>query len=283
MGENKTNINWFPGHMTKALREMEREIKNVDLIFYCLDARAPLSCLNPKLSNLAKNKKIIYVLNKSDLVDEKNLDRFKKQLTSSNSIAVSLNSVESNSTKILYDKAKTLLKDKFEFNQAKGLNYAIKAMVVGVPNVGKSTLINNFCKKAKTTTGNKPGVTKGKQWVSVDEGLVLLDTPGTLWPSFENEKTAKNLAYIGSIKDNVLDITDLAFWFIKDMVKINKKSLENRYEVTISEDQEILEIFDEICKKRKCLLKQGELDYDRCAILILDDFRKGRLGKIVLD
>lgn len=276
-------IQWFPGHMTKALREMEKEIKNVDLIFYCLDARAPLSCLNPKLSNLAKNKKIIYVLNKSDLVDERNLDKFKKMLTKDNSIAISINSVESNSTKILYDKAKLLLKDKFEQNKAKGLSYSIKAMVVGVPNVGKSTLINNFCKKAKTTTGNKPGVTKGKQWVAVDDCLVLLDTPGTLWPSFENEKTAKNLAYIGSIKDNVLDITDLAFYFIKDLVKINKKALEDRYEITINQNQEIIEIFDDICLKRKCLLKQGELDYDRCAALILDDFRKGRLGKIVLD
>ncbi|MBQ3213567.1 MAG: ribosome biogenesis GTPase YlqF [Clostridia bacterium] len=276
-------IQWFPGHMTKALREMEKEIKNVDLIFYCLDARAPLSCLNPKLSNLAKNKKIIYVLNKSDLVDERNLDKFKKMLTKDNSIAISINSVESNSTKILYDKAKLLLKDKFEQNKAKGLSYSIKAMVVGVPNVGKSTLINNFCKKAKTTTGNKPGVTKGKQWVAVDDCLVLLDTPGTLWPSFENEKTAKNLAYIGSIKDNVLDITDLAFYFIKDLVKINKKALEDRYEITIKQNQEIIEIFDDICLKRKCLLKQGELDYDRCATLILDDFRKGRLGKIVLD
>lgn len=276
-------IQWFPGHMTKALREMEKEIKNVDLIFYCLDARAPLSCLNPKLSNLAKNKKIIYVLNKSDLVDERSLDKFKKMLTTSNSVAININSVESNSTKILYDKAKLLLKDKFEQSKAKGLSYSIKAMVVGVPNVGKSTLINNFCKKAKTTTGNKPGVTKGKQWVAVDDCLVLLDTPGTLWPSFENEKTAKNLAYIGSIKDNVLDITDLAFYFIKDLVKLNKKALEDRYEIKIDLNQEIIEIFDEICLKRKCLLKQGELDYDRCATLILDDFRKGRLGKIVLD
>lgn len=276
-------IQWFPGHMTKALREMEKEIKKVDLIFYCLDARAPLSCLNPKLSNLAKNKKIIYVLNKSDLVDERSLDKFKKMLTTSNSIAININSVESNSTKILYDKAKLLLKDKFEQNKAKGLGFSIKAMVVGVPNVGKSTLINNFCKKAKTTTGNKPGVTKGKQWVVVDDCLVVLDTPGTLWPSFENEKTARNLAYIGSIKDNVLDITNLAFYFIKDLIKLNKKALEDRYEISISENQEIIEIFDEICLKRKCLLKQGELDYDRCATLILDDFRKGRLGKIVLD
>ena len=276
-------IQWFPGHMTRALREMESEIKNVDLIFYCLDARAPMSCLNPKLSNLAKNKKIIYVLNKCDLVEESALNKFKTRLTTNNSIAVSINSVESNSTKILYDKAKNLLKDKFEQKKEKGLNYSIKAMVLGVPNVGKSTLINNFCKKAKTITGNKPGVTRGKQWVMVDESLVLLDTPGTLWPSFENDKIARNLAYIGSIKDDVLDTTDLAFWFIKDVININKKFLEDRYNIVIDENAETLEIFDEICKVRKCLLKQGELDYDRCATLILDDFRKGRLGKIILD
>lgn len=276
-------IQWFPGHMTKALREMEKEIKNVDLIFYCLDARAPMSCMNPKLSNLARNKKIIYVLNKSDLVEENKLSTFKTKLTTQNSIAVSLNSVESNSTKILYEKAKKLLSDKTEQFAVKGLNYSIKAMVLGVPNVGKSTLINNFCKKAKTITGNKPGVTKGKQWVSVDEGLVLLDTPGTLWPSFENEKTARNLAYIGSIKDDILDTTDLAFWFIKDVVKIDKKFIEDRYSIQIETNEETLSIFDKICTVRKCLLKQGELDYDRCAKLILDDFRKGRLGKIILD
>ena len=276
-------INWFPGHMTKALREMEKEIKNVDLIFYCLDARAPMSCLNPKLTELAKNKKIIYVLTKADMVNEQALQKFKNKLTTANSIAVNINSTQSNATKILYDKAKALLLDKFEQNKNKGLNYVIKAMVVGVPNVGKSTLINNFCKKAKTITGNKPGVTKGKQWVTVDDSLVLLDTPGTLWPSFANEKTARNLAYIGSIKDNVLDITDLAFCFIKDIISVNKTLLENRYDIKINANSETLEVYDDICKARKCLLKQNELDYDRCAILIIDDFRKGRLGKIILD
>ena len=276
-------IQWFPGHMTKALREMEKEIKNVDLIFYCLDARAPISCLNPKLSKLAFNKKIIYVLTKADMVQEQVLEKFKSKLNSSNSIAVSINSTQTNSSKILYNKARTLLKDKKEQLESKGLNYSIKAMVVGVPNVGKSTLINNFCKKAKTITGNKPGVTKGKQWVTVDEGLILLDTPGTLWPSFDDDKLARNLAYIGSIKDDVLDITDLAFCFIKDIVSLDKSILEKRYDIKIEEDEETLQIFDEICISKKCLLKQGELDYDRCARMIIDEFRKGKLGKIVLD
>ena len=285
MGENlaKTNINWFPGHMTKALREMEKEIKNIDLIFYCLDARAPLSCINPKLTNLAKNKKIIYVLTKSDMVNSTALETFKKHLTTDNSFTVSLNGTESNSSKILYEKAKIILKEKLDKKTQKGINSYIKAMVVGVPNAGKSTLINNLCKKAKTITGNKPGVTRGKQWVTVDEGLILLDTPGTLWPSFENDKIARNLAYIGSIKDDVLDTTNLAFDFIKDIVKIDKTLLENRYSIAILDNEETLNIFDKICLSRKCISRGNELDYDKCANVILDDFRKGRLGKIILD
>ncbi len=280
---SKTNINWFPGHMTKALREMEKELKQIDVIFYCLDARAPISCINPKLSKLAENKKIIYVITKSDMVENNKLEPFKRRLTTSNSIAVTLNGTESNSTKILYDKAKFILKDKIELKKQKGLNFSIKAMVVGVPNAGKSTLINNFCKKAKTITGNKAGVTRGKQWVTVDDNLILLDTPGTLYPSFSSNKIARNLAYIGSIKDEVLDTTNLAFDFIKDIIKINKKFLEDRYKITISETDETLDVFDKICNARKCFSRGGELDYDKCATFILDDFRKGRLGKIILD
>ncbi len=279
----KSNINWFPGHMTKALREMEKEIKNVDLIFYCLDARAPISCINPKLTKLAGNKKIIYVLTKCDMVDYKKLEPLRKQLTTNNSVAIALNGIESNSTKILYDKAKNLLENKIEQKKQKGLNFSIKAMVVGIPNAGKSTLINNFCRKAKTITGNKPGVTRGKQWVTVDEGLILLDTPGTLWPSFENDKIARNLAYIGSIKDEVLDTTNLAFDFIKDIVKLDKNLLQSRYNIEINQEDTTLDIFDKICKSRKCISRGNELDYDKCAGIILDDFRKGRLGKIILD
>ena len=285
----KTNINWFPGHMTKALRQMEKNIKNVDVIFYCLDARAPLSCLNPKLTNLAKDKKVIYVLTKADMVEIKDLDRFKNKLISNNSDIVYINSTQTNSSKVLLEKAKNLLCTKFDKANEKELNYIIKAMVVGVPNVGKSTLINNFCGKSKAITGNKPGVTKGQQWlVSKDGQITLLDTPGTLWPSFDNGKTANNLAYIGSIKDSVLDLSDLAYNFLRDILKINKKLIEDRYKIKIEKEknfdrEDILQIFDDICESRKCILKGNELDYDRCSRLILDDFRKNRLGKIILD
>lgn len=274
-------IQWFPGHMTKALREMEKEMKNIDIVFYLLDARAPLSCFNPKLTKIASNKKIIYILNKADLVDEKDITRFKNILQKQNVDVVALNSTQSNSGKVLFLSAKKLLEEKVENKKSKGINYSIKVMVVGVPNVGKSTLINNLCGFSKTTTGNKPGVTRGKQWVTTKEGFLLLDTPGTLWPSFEEERVGKNLAYIGSIKDELLD--DLAFYFIKDVVKKYGNLLEKRYDITISKDEEILDILEKICKGRNCLLKNSELDYDRAGRMIIDDFRKGRLGKIVLD
>lgn len=274
-------IQWFPGHMTKALREMEKEMKNIDIVFYLLDARAPLSCFNPKLTKVSGNKKIIYILNKADLVDEKDIIRFKNMLQKQNAEVVSLNSTQSNSGKVLFLTAKKLLKEKIDNKSEKGINYSIKIMVVGVPNVGKSTLINNLCGFAKTSTGDRPGVTRGKQWVTTKDGFLLLDTPGTLWPSFEDEKVAKNLAYIGSIKDELVD--DLAFYFLKDICEKYADLIEKRYGITISKDEETLDIFEDICKNRKCLLKNNELDYDRCGRMIIDDFRKGRLGKIVLD
>ena len=281
--QNSTRIQWFPGHMTKALRQMEKELKNIDLLLYCLDARAPLSCLNPKLTQLASNKKIIYVLTKSDLVEAKDLEKFKRQLKSDNSDVVSVNSTQSNSAKSIFALSKEMMKQKLETRKEKGINYSLKAMVVGVPNVGKSTLINNLCRFSKTITGNKPGVTKGKQWVVTKEGLTLLDTPGTLWPSFDNAKTANNLAYIGSIRDEVLDLTELAFSFLKEVMPKYVDLFEKRYNIKILDCTQTLQVFEDICVARKCLLKGQELDYDRCAKLILDDFRKNRIGKIMLD
>lgn len=335
-------IQWFPGHMTKALRQMEKELKNIDVVFYLLDARAPLSCFNPKLSQLAKNKKIIYILNKADLVEEKDITRFvnflkgrggkaekenvskeisgkaKEGFKGRNAEAkgedeakeilsgeekgngekevagrsesgvkeiegdvVALDSTQSNSGKILFVSARKLLKDKLENKEAKGINYAIKVMVVGVPNVGKSTLINNLCGFSKTVVGDRPGVTRGKQWVTTKDGFSLLDTPGTLWPSFENERVGRNLAYIGSIKDTLTN--DLAFYFLKDVAWKYKSNFEKRYNIAFEKDEDALSVFEKICVSKKCLLKKGELDYDRCGRMIIDDFRKGRLGKIVLD
>ncbi len=276
-------IQWFPGHMTKALRVIEKELKVVDVIIYVLDSRAPYSCQNPKLNSIIGNKKIVYVLNKCDLVNKQELDKWVQYFSSNDSVAVALNATASNSCKVIVGLIKKLMKDKIDSYKAKNINKIIRAMVVGVPNSGKSTLVNNLCGVARAVTGNRPGVTKGKQWVTIDNGIEVLDMPGTLWPSFEDQNIAKNLAYIGSIKDDVLDINDLAFNLLRDFKDLKRDVLCERYNIEITDEQEIIEIFDDICFARKCVLKGNEPDYDRCARMIVDDFRKGKFGKIILD
>ncbi|MDR0850245.1 MAG: ribosome biogenesis GTPase YlqF [Christensenellaceae bacterium] len=275
-------INWFPGHMTKALRMMEKEIKVVDTVIYVLDSRAPKSCVNPELTKLAGNKPIIYVLNKADMAPKAELSKWVKYFKSPNSEAVMLNSTSSSSAKIIISIIKKLLAPKIEAKAQKGITKIIRAMVVGVPNSGKSTLINNLCGKGKTMTGNKPGVTRGKQWVMVD-GIEILDTPGTLWPSFEDHNTALNLAYIGSIKDDVLDVAELAFSFLGQIKGKFNTEIGERYKINIENTDETLEIFDSICRARKAILRDGDFDYERAARVIIDDFRHGKFGKIILD
>ncbi len=275
-------IQWYPGHMTKTFRLIEQDIKVVDVIIYVLDSRAPYSTVNPKLSTMAQNKPIIYVLNKADLVNETELNKWIAHFTTENSQAVALNSTASNSTRVLVPIIKKLLEEKIAKAKEKNITKIIRTMVVGVPNTGKSTLVNNLCGKARTKTGNKPGVTRGKQWVTIDSGIEVLDMPGTLWPSFDNKDVAQHLAYLGSIKDDVLDIENLAFDFINEF-KAGKNDIFNtRYGVN-TEGKETLEIFDEICITKKCVLKGNEPDYERCSRMIIDDFRKGKFGKIILD
>ena len=275
-------IQWFPGHMTKTFRLIEQDIKVVDVIIYVLDSRAPYSTVNPKLSSMSQNKPIIYVLNKADLVDEQQLNKWISHFTTNNSTAIALDSTTSNSTRVLVPIIRKLLEEKIEKAKAKNINKIIRTMVVGVPNTGKSTLVNNLCGKARTKTGNKPGVTRGKQWVTIDNGIEVLDMPGTLWPSFDDKTVAQHLAYLGSIKDDVLDIENLAFDFINEFKGGKNDIFEQRYGVE-TEGKETIEIFDEICLAKKCVLKGNEPDYERCARMIIDDFRKGRFGKIILD
>jgi len=275
-------IQWFPGHMTKTFRLIEQDIKVVDVIIYVLDSRAPYSTVNPKLSSMSQNKPIIYVLNKADLVEEQELNKWISHFTTDNTTAIALDSTTSNSTRVLVPIIRKLLEEKIEKAKAKNINKIIRTMVVGVPNTGKSTLVNNLCGKARTKTGNKPGVTRGKQWVTIDNGIEVLDMPGTLWPSFDDKTVAQHLAYLGSIKDDVLDIENLAFDFINEFKGGKNDIFEQRYGV-VTEDKETIEIFDEICLVKKCVLKGNEPDYERCARMIIDDFRKGRFGKIILD
>ena len=274
-------INWFPGHMRKTLKTLTEEVRNVDAVIYVLDSRAPFSCVNPSFVRIIGNKPLVYVLNKADLVDEKELKAWKEYFASkSNSVTVTLNSTNSNNKPIL-NAIRSVLKGKIDYYLSKGAKKTFRAMIIGVPNCGKSTLANNLCGKAKAQTGNKAGVTKTKQWVKVDDWIEVLDTPGTLWPSLDNQESAKRLAFIGSIKEEVLNKDDLALDLL-DWLKVNNPdAIVNRYKVEpVGEPYEIL---DAITEKLGFKLRGGDLDYDRVITTIITDYKNGKLGNKILD
>lgn len=274
-------INWFPGHMTKALRMMEGEAAKADVVVYVLDARAPLSCVNPSFCDIMGDKPIIYVINKSDMIEENVAKEWQQFFSKSNSIAIIMNSTQSGASKIIEKAVNALKAKRVEWFKSKGLNIASRVMVLGVPNSGKSTLVNNLCGEKRAVTGNKPGVTRGKQWVTIASGLEVLDTPGTLWPSLDDQRVARNLAYIGSIKDDVLDKNELAMHLVQDLLSLDPNMFANRYQTQTN--LEPLEVIEQIAEKKHLMLKGGYHDYDRACAMILDDFRKGRLGKICLE
>lgn len=274
-------INWFPGHMQKALRMMEAEAKNVDALIYVLDSRAPFACLNPEFVRIIGSKPILYVLNKIDLADEKKIKEIKANLPGENKLVIELNSTASGAIGLVTSSLNALCKATIEKYKNKGVNYFVRAMVLGVPNCGKSTLVNNLCGSKKAITGNKPGVTKGKQWVKLSNNIEILDTPGTLWPNLIDEGEAKKLAFIGSIKDDVVEIEQLSLFLLEALLKTYPKELEERFSVQV-ENKTPLEIMEEIAERRKYVVRGGEIDYERTAKAILDDFRKGRIGKITL-
>jgi len=276
-------INWFPGHMKKTLTETELNAKKVDLAVYILDARAPLSCINPEIDNIVQNKPILYVLSKSDLanpsVTMKFIEEFKKQ--GKNIISLNLNS--SSAKGELVNKINSILANKKQRLENKSISFLFKVMIIGVPNTGKSTLINNLSPVKKATTGDKAGVTKHTQWVKINDNLALLDTPGTLYPNMKDELVSLKLAFIGSIKDDVLDTTELGFELIKYLMKYNLNELKERFASVNFEVDDPIEVYDQIGKVRGCVLRGGEIDYDRLGKAILVDFRSGRMGKITLD
>ena len=274
-------INWFPGHMQKALRMMEAEAKNVDALIYVLDSRAPFACLNPEFVRIIGSKPILYVLNKIDLADEKKIKEIKTKLPGENKLVIELNSTASGAIGLVTSSLNALCKATIEKYKNKGVNYFVRAMVLGVPNCGKSTLVNNLCGSKKAITGNKPGVTKGKQWVKLSNNIEILDTPGTLWPNLIDEVEARKLAFIGSIKDDVVEVEQLSLFLLEALLKAYPKELEERFSVQV-ENKTPLEIMEEIAERRKYVVRGGEIDYERTAKAILDDFRKGRIGKITL-
>lgn len=260
---------------------MEENVKLVDCLIYVLDSRCIEASFNPKLNELAGNKPILYVLNKADLVTKEDLSEWLKYFKANNKQVVICNSANGNTSKVI-DGLKIVNKNLIEKYQNKGVNRSIRAMVVGIPNSGKSTLINSLCGSKRTITGDKPGVTRGKQWVILAKGIELLDTPGTLWPSFENQEHAKHLAFVGSINEDILNIVELA----EEMIAFNRiNNLQNfmqRYKLAELPDENNVAL-EYIAKKRGFLLKGGILDIERLARTIIDDFRKGKLGLVMLE
>lgn len=275
-------INWFPGHMKKNLDTMKENIKKIDVVLYVLDARAPFSCLNPKIDEIVENRTILYVINKVDLIEKNDAEKIVSIFKKQNKNVISLQATASSNRNILLQKLKELVSEKYERRKEKGVEPVFKVMVIGTPNTGKSTIINTLNGQKKAITGDRAGVTKANQWVKISDNFVLLDTPGTLWPKLENEKIATNLAFIGSIKNEVLDQEELGFELAKFLISDHQDLISNRYGI-LNFDSETIEIYDEILKKSGCIIRGGEVDYNRGAVKILEDFRSGRIGKICLD
>ena len=276
------NYQWYPGHMTKAKRMMQEDIKLIDLIIELVDARVPLSSRNPDIDELGKNKARLILLNKSDLADERQNAAWESYFLEKGFFVVKVNSKSGAGVKAVHGAIQEACKEKIERDRRRGIkNRPVRCMVVGIPNVGKSTFINTFAGKACAKTGNKPGVTKGKQWIRLKKGVELLDTPGILWPKFEDQNVGIRLALIGSIKDEILNIDELSLVLIEYLVHHYAGILTQRYEIV--EEGKPVEMLEAIAKNRNCLLKGGDLDYSKAAALLIEDFRSGKLGKITLE
>ena len=271
------HLQWFPGHMTKALRMMEEEVRLCDGIVMVLDARAPFACLNKKLSNVFGNRPVVYAINKSDLVSEKDLKNVIDTFAKQGKLAVAVVGTNEKSATKLYNAIESSLSSVLEKYKAKGIKKPLRVMVAGIPNTGKSTLINLLCGNKRAKTGDKAGVTKNKQWVKI-KALELLDTPGTTPPSFENQTYAEYLAFIGSINDDIVDFIELSIDLIKYLQTEYKGVLNTVYGV--DEQEEPIKVFYQIAAKRGALKKGGEIDEERASNLIISDLRKGKLGKI---
>ena len=276
------NYQWYPGHMTKAKRMMQEDIKLIDLIIELVDARIPQSSRNPDIDELAQNKSRIVLLNKSDLADPYYNKQWMNYFQEKGAHALEINSKSGAGVKSIQGLVREACKEKIERDRRRGIvNRPVRAMVVGIPNVGKSTFINSFAGKACAKTGNKPGVTKGKQWIKLNKGLELLDTPGILWPKFEDQEVGKHLAFIGSMNDEVIIMEELACDLLKELTELYPKALQERF--GLEELQEPLEILKAIAENRKCYAKGEELDLLKASNLLVDDFRSGKLGRITME
>ena len=296
MNENKTNINWYPGHMAKTKRQIIEDLKLIDVVIEILDARIPISSHNPDIEQYIKDKKRIIILNKSDLSNEERNMYWVKEFRKKGYPAVL---VDSNTGKGINEAIKEIQEAYREseerFSNKGRIGKSIRVMIIGIPNVGKSSFINRITKKSSAQVGNKPGVTRQKQWVRINENIELLDTPGVLWPKFESEEIGLRLAYTGTIKDDVIETIEVGFSLLKYLIKNYRTNLIQRYKLEeekinmILQDEEkeenekALEILDEIGKKRGAIISGGRIDQEKVAKILLDEFRSGKLGKITLE
>ena len=277
------NYQWYPGHMTKAKRMMQENINLIDLVIELVDARIPLSSRNPDIDELGKNKARLILLNKSDLADEKANKLWMEYFKDRGFHVLEINARSGQGLRAIYGMVREACKDKIERDRRRGIkSRPVRAIV------GKSTFINSFAGKACTKTGNKPGVTKGKQWIRLNRELEFLDTPGILWPKFESEEVGRNLAMIGSMNDEILQMTELAADLIAYLLIHYKEALYERYQIVpkedgVREEDTPLSVLQHVCEVRKCYKKGQEADYEKASAIVVDDFRSGRIGRITLE
>lgn len=288
--QNSTNINWYPGHMAKTRKQIEEDLKLIDIVIEILDARIPISSRNPEIVKLTKNKKKIILLNKSDLADE-NTNKKWKEVFSKEAPTLLTDANSGKGIEKITKKVNELMKDEIERQYARGrIKKTIRIMILGIPNVGKSSLINRISKKSKLEVANRPGVTKSKQWIRIENNQELLDTPGVLWPKFESQEVALNLAFTGTIKDDILEITEIAYELLKILYNKYRVNLAERYKITNDDftqiensSNKIYSLMQLIAKKRGALVAGGNIDDEKISKIILDDFRNCKLGKISLE
>lgn len=293
MNENKTNINWYPGHMLKTKKQIIEDLKLIDVVVELLDARIPMSSRNPDIQRIVQNKKRLVLLNKSDLAEDSQTKKWIEYYKNNNITAIPCDANLGKGIKEILKQIENIMEEEMQKAAIKGrIKRNIRIMILGIPNVGKSSLINRLCNKKSAVVGNRPGVTKQKQWVRIANNIELLDTPGVLWPKFEDETVALNLAYTGSIKDEVLQAIEISFSLLTYLYNNYKTNLLERYKITeneleqiVSEDEneELYNLMKLIGKKRGAVVSGGEIDDEKTAIIILNDFRNGKLGKITLE
>lgn len=293
---SSSSINWYPGHMAKAKRLIEEDLKLIDIVIEVIDARIPIASRNPDLNKIVKNKKKIIILNKADLADEKQTRKWKEKLTEKDTVAISVNALNNTKNNEILNVIEKLMKEEKEKGLEKGrVGRTTRVLILGIPNVGKSSLINRLANKNSQTVGNKPGVTVKKQWVRIGNNIELLDTPGVLWPKFETEQIALNLAYTGTIKDEILDNLEIAYNLLKFLLENYRNNLLETYKLDNTqieellnnenqmENENIMDVMRLIGKKRGAIVSGGNIDENKTANMIIKDFRDTKIGKITLE